>query len=406
MSNLIPIGQLPKVFAQKDRKGASVTVMIGGRHYVRTNNVEDIYAAAMQCALDPSETNLDTLQALLTDNLNKLVGVRTKTLNGDFVRDTATGQVFLEGTDVPLPDVLVQRLEESYENGWPLSPLVNFWTNCLLNPDPQAQKDFFSYLLEYGAPITDLGYAVLYKVVEVKGKEKVEVSKDLAAFVAESFTRVKRQKKGLSRFTVFQDDQGNLRLTEYGAQENETEVGNLEELHNRLDELGSQTETVYTDCHTRRMTIRLGQPVTMDRSQCDHDPKNGCSRGLHVGAHKYVSSFYNGGNAVVLSCLVNPRNVVAIPSYNNSKMRVCEYLPVGVMSVGGGYWEELESGYLELAYANRDLEQLREIAAADPDSAHAMLQDRRSRVLSRSTRDGAYTLPEAQRVYEEDPEVV
>ncbi len=51
---------------------------------------------------------------------------------------------------------------------------------------------------------------------------------------------------------------------------------------------------------------------------------------LHVGSMAYVKDF-GYGNSVILEVLVSPRNVVAVPEdYNNTKMRVCEYFPIGL----------------------------------------------------------------------------
>lgn len=66
---------------------------------------------------------------------------------------------------------------------------------------------------------------------------------------------------------------------------------------------------------------RIGDVVSMPRSEVKDDPRTACSTGLHVGPWAYVGTF--SGN-VKLEVHVHPRDVVNVPSYDN-KMRVCRY---------------------------------------------------------------------------------
>ena len=52
----------------------------------------------------------------------------------------------------------------------------------------------------------------------------------------------------------------------------------------------------------------------------------------------------------LLTCLVNPYNVVAIPSYDNTKFRCCEYLPVGLTEVVGWEIAEFVEGTYDIPY--------------------------------------------------------
>ena len=74
---------------------------------------------------------------------------------------------------------------------------------------------------------------------------------------------------------------------------------------------------------------------------------------LHVGSMGYVGTF-GGSGSVVLECLVNPRNVVSVPTdYHNTKMRVCEYYPFAISN------GENENIYLESDYSAFDKEQMK-----------------------------------------------
>jgi hypothetical protein len=66
----------------------------------------------------------------------------------------------------------------------------------------------------------------------------------------------------------------------------------------------------------------VGNVLEMARSEVQHDPSVGCSVGLHVGTWDYASSF----GPVVVKVLVNPRDVVSVPTDCGwQKMRVCRY---------------------------------------------------------------------------------
>lgn len=65
------------------------------------------------------------------------------------------------------------------------------------------------------------------------------------------------------------------------------------------------------------------------------------------------NSFGNVGIAV----LVNPSKVVAVPEYNQNKMRVCEYLPICEVEYGkDGKLVEIDTSVLEYEYAEHDQE--------------------------------------------------
>jgi hypothetical protein len=106
------------------------------------------------------------------------------------------------------------------------------------------------------------------------------------------------------------------------------------------------------------MTIELGKPVRMERKECDSDPAIDCSYGLHVGATAYVERFANRGESVILACLVNPANVVAVPNYDHSKMRVAEYFPFAFATYENGKIDIVEQKYFEEDYCEYEAEEL------------------------------------------------
>jgi len=153
-----------------------------------------------------------------------------------------------------LPDSLSDRIVEFQREGVPFQPLIKFWENCKLNPDPRAKTDLYKFLEHNGHPITTDGCFIAYRSVK-------------------------------------RDDTGKL-----------------------------------VDWNTGKFDNSIGNVVRMNRDECDNNPDQTCSRGLHIAAEQYAVDFNAYESRVLLEVKVNPKNVVAIPTdYNGQKMRVCEF---------------------------------------------------------------------------------
>jgi hypothetical protein len=69
---------------------------------------------------------------------------------------------------------------------------------------------------------------------------------------------------------------------------------------------------------------RVGSTISTPRSEVEHDPAVGCAPGLHVGTWEYASNWGAGGK--VLTVLVNPRDVVSVPTDSGAqKLRTSRY---------------------------------------------------------------------------------
>lgn len=92
------------------------------------------------------------------------------------------------------------------------------------------------------------------------------------------------------------------------------------------------------DSHTgNSFQSTVGSVVEMPRENVDPNRNNTCSRGLHVAAWDYASTF---SGQRLLECKVNPVDVVAVPpDYNQQKMRVCRYLVLREVTDGQPYSE-------------------------------------------------------------------
>lgn len=80
----------------------------------------------------------------------------------------------------------------------------------------------------------------------------------------------------------------------------------------------------WTDKHTGKHDNSIGQVLEMPRRSVDDNPQNDCSNGFHAGSIEYVKGFTNRGDKVIL-VKINPGDIVAVPSYDTSKMRCCRY---------------------------------------------------------------------------------
>lgn len=84
----------------------------------------------------------------------------------------------------------------------------------------------------------------------------------------------------------------------------------------------NKSGNVYVDCHTGTIKQSPGTLVYMDESLVDPDRTRDCSNGLHVACIKYASTFW--GSAMLVG-IVYPEDVIAVPEYDHTKMRVSSY---------------------------------------------------------------------------------
>lgn len=84
----------------------------------------------------------------------------------------------------------------------------------------------------------------------------------------------------------------------------------------------------WTDMHSGKFDNRIGNTISMLRSNVTDTPDITCGPGLHVGTLEYARDFMSGPRIVIVE--VDPKNVVSVPrDHGNAKMRCCEYRVVG-----------------------------------------------------------------------------
>lgn len=344
--------------------GNVVNVSLAGKLHKKNcgspEEANELFELVLEAKADPSDENIKAIRAYLNEKL------RVAYLTG-LENDPETGEVFLAGFNTPLPTALVEVIREYHENGWNMDALINFWTLLMLNPDERVRNDLFGFIGSHDFSVTDKGYMVVYKAVANK---KDSSNDPLAEFVGEQYLHVKKDWKcSPNKYGVYQDEDGVFAITKSKTLEkwmkknkNVEIFGKLGDLYDKIVSGAEDTPDApaWTDKHTRTMNIELGVPVVMDRSECDADPQRDCSYGLHVGATSYVESFGNNGDTVLV-CLVNPAHVVAVPSYDNSKMRVSEYFPYAIAKYEDGKIDIVEEAYFENDYGEWEADAIEEL---------------------------------------------
>lgn len=284
--------------------------------------------------------------------------------------DPDTAQVFLAGFNTPVPQTLVDVIKEYHDNDFPMEAILNFWKLLMINPDHKVRDSLFDFINTHDFVLTDSGYMIVYKAVSVREKIK---DNELEKFIIASHEKV-TVKWGTSakRYVVYLDLTTHVyRITKtattdkWDLKTKEVDVlGNLANMFKDIENVTKLEEQKYpyTDKYSKKMKIRIGEPVKQERRLCDGDSTNECSNGLHVGATKYVEKFgaWYGGESRVLVCYVNPAHVVAVPKYDNSKMRVSEYFPFSEINYDekNQKIEILEQAYFESDYSHYEKEEL------------------------------------------------
>lgn len=363
-----------------NRVGTRVNFFLGSglqtKDFHSDELADDAFKALIAAKNNPTEKNIEKVYEFLNKNVR--IGRA-----GGFEFDPNSGEFFMKGFDTPVPEIIIDTVEQYIENGYPTESITNFWKLLMANPDKRVRETLFDFISAHDFSLTDKGYMIVYKTVDYMNM----ITQDVASFVSNAYLKVRKDwgtsaakyvvYKQFSKTDLEDTENFELKLTKkvtfngWDVAEKRVELlGSLDELQAKLDELiDGDKSSVFTDLHTHSMEIRLGVPVKMDRTECDSDPAKDCSYGLHVGATKYVEKF--GGwrkSDVVLTCLVNPMHVVAVPNYDHSKMRVSEYFPFGF-----GIFDEnrkidmIKEPYFEYDYIAHEEEELNRLLSANMD---------------------------------------
>ena len=219
--------------------------------------------------------------------------------------------VYMDGvSEISIPDDFVAKILEAENSGdeVALQTYINFWKLVSLNPDARVRNNMFWFIRKWNMRINKSGLIVAYRNAVLRNYELT--TKEIKD-ILNSYYKVKYVEKEDPSEIPWDDNKS------------------LQDYYNQIVD-GTNGSPVYTDAHSHTTTIRLGHPVSIPREECDAEQEHSCSRGLHVGAKGWLKENYYGG--VGLQVLVNPANVVAVPTIDEyGKMRCCEYFPINLI---------------------------------------------------------------------------
>jgi hypothetical protein len=369
--------------------GNRVNISLNNKLYTKDcgskDNVKLFVDAVLKIKADPTEENINELYGYL----NK--GFRVAKENG-LEYNIDTGEVFFEDFNTPVPQLLVEAMEDYHDNGHPMEAITNFWKLLMANPDVRVRDAAFKFITQHGFVITDNGYLVVYKTLEWFDA----VVENLQTFVTnQSYFVRKHWRKSPKAYTVYKDSNEDGEEV-YKITKNQTfdgwdlkekgveRVGNLGELEKSFDD-DENKEVAFipqyctwhpNDFDFEKEKVVLGVVQRADRSECDSDPSVACSFGLHVGAESYVKSFSKSNTSPVLVCFVNPMNIIAVPNHDNSKMRVSEYYPYAIANRdANGEIDTVEQKYFEHDYIAHEKEELEAILERIKNEERAIEMD-------------------------------
>lgn len=141
----------------------------------------------------PTEDNINTLYEYLNKNI-RIARV------GGFEYSPETDEVYMEGFNTPVPELLMETVESYIENGYPLDGIINFWKLLMANTDKTIRNDLFKFISKHNFVITDKGYMVVYKTVAIMN----EGEQDIASFVSNTYIKVRKDwGTSATRYVVF-----------------------------------------------------------------------------------------------------------------------------------------------------------------------------------------------------------
>ncbi len=363
---------------QAIKVGNVVNMSINGKLHKKNcgspEEANELYKLVLKAKADPTDANIKAIYCYVNEK------TRVAMMAG-LESDPESGEVYLAGFNTPIPMTLVEVIKEYHENGYPLDAIINFWKLLMINPDIRVRESLFDFIQTHDFVLTDKGYMIVYKAVDIKADEnQTDIKNGLPEFVSNQYLHVKKQWKcSPNKYIVYRkltdekDVHGELSITKIETAEgwNEKDMGIefLGKLGDLFDSIYNTENTdtnvqkvMYTDHHSHKFEIMLGEAVHMERKECNGDPAVECSYGLHVGATRYVENWYKSSPAILV-CYVNPANVVAVPVADHSKMRVTEYFPFALATYENGKIDIIEEAYFESDYQNIEQKELEELIA-------------------------------------------
>ena len=258
-----------------------------------------------------SEMGLDLSDRLLANSVKK----------DDRFLFKNNGVVYRKGINLSVPKLLLQEYLNADDERF--AALDNFWMWCALNPDAEARNSLFDYLQNQNLNITDKGFIVTYRNVNVFQ----EGNKKLHDFIVSNHLKVKSiWKKSPKNYNVVESNGDYILKNTRATNFKDNVLGTLKNCYNNIKDI---TKTIYTDEYTGKERYIIGKESRMPREKCDANSHNSCSYGYHSGNKAFVHRSSFGTEGIMV--LINPMDVVSVPDYNTDKMRSCAFMPIGLL---------------------------------------------------------------------------
>lgn len=94
----------------------------------------------------------------------------------------------------------------------------------------------------------------------------------------------------------------------------------------------TDTEGVFIDNHSKSLRQGVGTLVQMDVELVDDNRRVLCSNGLHVARKGYLGGYGTSHGNVVCLIKISPEDIISVPMYESSKMRVRAYHIVALLT--------------------------------------------------------------------------
>ena len=116
--------------------------------------------------MDKLEKNQAEAIKYLTTNFGNIKEQIEGKTNGLF--SVSNGKVVLKGTNIPIPETIVKKLQELDAKNSSILPLIRFWKKLSMNPSENARKDLYDFMTKNNIPLTENGDIVTEKGVRQK----------------------------------------------------------------------------------------------------------------------------------------------------------------------------------------------------------------------------------------------
>lgn len=278
-----------------------------------------------------------------------------------FYHDKKNDCWYYERIDLPIPKGIRELIIEYVNSNYPTKALYNFLGLIQQNPYQEVREKLFKFIEDNGLMIINSGYFMTYKAVE-----KIESYPDSEFtgkenLIKEYYDKVKKWKKNPDKYYIA------IRKNDYimtKAKTNDLIIGSVGKVYNDIiakKTVINKTDKYRTLFSRNKITFSLGEVIKED----DYDTSSAvtCSKGIHAGTENYAYSYgdiASNKNNVIIACLVNPKNVVAVPN-DGQKIRTKEIFPLAVVTYENGDLSKLtfDSQYSDIDYMKHEADNLK-----------------------------------------------